>query len=98
MQLGSIVKTSSIPSLRVSQELRRQAEAVLQDGETLSSFVLNALTRSIEYRKARQAFIARGLASAARAQQTGRYVSADRVVGQLERRLAKAKRGVAKVR
>jgi predicted transcriptional regulator len=98
MQLGSIVKTSSIPPLRVSQELRRQAEAVLQDGETLSSFVLNALTRSIEYRKARQAFIARGLASAARAQQTGRYVSADRVVGQLERRLAKAKRGVAKVR
>jgi predicted transcriptional regulator len=92
------MKTSSIPPLRVSPELRRQAEAVLQDGETLSSFVLDALTRSIEYRKARQAFMARGLASAARAQQTGRYVSADRVVEKLERRLGKAKQGAAKVR
>lgn len=92
------MKTTSIPPLRVSQELRRQAEAVLQDGETLSSFVLDALTRSIEYRKARQAFIARGLASAARARATGRYVSADRVVAKLERRLAKAKQGTARVR
>ncbi len=98
MQLGSVMKTTSIPPLRVSQELRRQAEAVLQDGETLSSFVLDALTRSIEYRRARQAFIARGLASAARAQHTGRYVSADRVVAKLERRLAKAKQGTARVR
>lgn len=98
MQLGSFMKTTSIPPLRVSPELRRQAEAVLQDGETLSSFVLDALTRSIAYRKAQQAFIARGLASATRAQQTGRYVAADRVLGKLERRLAKAKRGAAGVR
>jgi predicted transcriptional regulator len=98
MQRGAAMKTTSIPPLRVSQELRRQAEAVLQDGETLSSFALDALTRSIEYRKARQAFLARGLASAARAQRTGRYVPAARVVGKLERRLAKAKQGATKVR
>ncbi len=74
------MKTTSIPPLRVSPELRREAEAVLEQGETLSSFVLDALTRSIGYRKARQEFIARGLASAARAKKTGQYVSADRVV------------------
>jgi hypothetical protein len=92
------MKTTSIPPLRVAPELRRQAEAVLQDGETLSSFVLDALMRGIEYRRARKAFLARGLASAARAQQTGRYVPADRVVGKLERRLSQAKQGAAKVR
>ena len=89
------MKTSSIPSLRVSPELRKQAEAVLEQGETLSSFLLDALTRSIEYRRARQEFIARGLASAAHAKKTGRYVSADRVIEKLARKLVKAKQRAA---
>jgi hypothetical protein len=65
---------------------------VLEDGETLSAFVLEALTRTIEYRKTRQEFIERGLASAAKTKKSGRYISAERVLGKLERRLAKAKR------
>jgi predicted transcriptional regulator len=85
------MKTTTIPPLRVSPELRKQAEAVLEQGETLSSFVLDALSRSIEYRKARQEFIARGLASAAQAKQTGKYVSAGKVIEKLARNLAKAK-------
>lgn len=92
------MKTTSIPPLRVSPELRREAEAVLEQGETLSSFVLDALTRSIGYRKARQEFIARGLASAARAKKTGKCVSADRVVEKLARKLVKAKRRAAQAR
>jgi len=89
------MKTTTIPPLRVSPELRKEAEAVLEDGESLSGFVLDAVTRSIEYRKARQEFVARGLASAEKAKKSGRYVSADRVVGKLERRLAKAKKRAA---
>lgn len=89
------MKTTSIPPLRVSPELRKQAEAVLEPGETLSSFLLDALTRSIEYRKARQEFIARGLASAAHAKKTGKYVSADRVIEKLARKLVKAKQRAA---
>jgi len=89
------MKTTTIPPLRVSPELRKQAEAVLEQGETLSGFVLEALNRNIEYRKARQEFIARGLASAARARKTGKYVSADRVIGKLARKLVKAKQRAA---
>lgn len=89
------MKTTTIPPLRVSPELRKQAEAVLGQGETLSGFVLDALNRNIEYRKARQEFIARGLASAAQARKTGRYVSADRVIGKLARKLVKARRRAA---
>ena len=85
------MKTTSIPPLRVSPELRKRAEAVLEQGETLSSFVLDALTRSIEYRKTRQEFIARGLASAAQAKKTGKYVPAGKVIEKLARNLAKAK-------
>ena len=89
------MKTTSIPPIRVSPELRKQAEAVLEQGETLSSFVLDALTRSIEYREARREFIARGLASAAQAKKTGKYVSAERVIEKLARKLVKAKQRAA---
>ena len=95
MQVGLSMKTTSIPSLRVSPELRKQAEDVLEQGETLSGFVLDALTRSIEYRKSRQAFIARGLSSAARARKTGKYVPADKVIKKLAHKLVKAKRRAA---
>ena len=89
------MKTTSIPPLRVTPELRKQAEAVLEKGETLSSFLLDALTRSIEYRNARQEFIARGLASAARAKKTGKYISSARVIEKLARKLIKAKQRAA---
>jgi predicted transcriptional regulator len=89
------MKTTTIPPLRVSPELRKQAEAVLDQGETLSGFVLDALNRNIEYRKVRQEFIARGLSSAAKAAKTGKYVSADKVLGKLTRKLAKAKQRAA---
>lgn len=89
------MKTTTIPPLRVSPELRKQAEAVLEQGETLSGFVLEALNRNIEYRKARQEFIARGLASAAQARKTGKYVSAERVIEKLARKLVKAKQRAA---
>ena len=88
------MKTTTIPPLRVSPALRKEAEGVLEQGETLSGFVLDALNRNIEYRRARQEFIARGLASASLAKKTGKYVSANAVINKLERRLAKAKSGV----
>ncbi len=86
------MKTSNIPALRVSPEVREAAESVLEHGETLTSFVLEALDKNIEYRKSRREFIARGLASATKAKRTGKYVSADRVIEKLSRRLDKAKR------
>ncbi len=84
------MKTATIPSLRVDPELRRAAESVLQEGETLSSFVEQSLRNSIEYRRAQQAFIDRGLASRAEARQTGEYFAADEILGELDAMLAKA--------
>ena len=89
------MKTTTIPPLRVSKELRDRAESVLEEGETLSGFVLDAPTRGIECRSARREFIARRLAGAAKAKKTGKHVAADKVIGKLERKLARAKRRAA---
>lgn len=86
------MKSSSIPALRVSARMRREAESVLREGETLSGFVLDALSRNVELRKAQQLFLARGLASASRAKASGRYLPANRALGKLRRRLASARR------
>ncbi|MBY0271498.1 MAG: prevent-host-death protein [Burkholderiales bacterium] len=89
------MKTTTLPPLRVTSELRASAEAVLEEGETLSAFVLDAVTRSIEQRRQQQAFIARGLAGRAKARDSGRYVSAEAVVRKLRTRLEKARRTAA---
>lgn len=89
------MKTKTLPPLRVTQVLRESAEAVLDEGETLSSFILDAVTRSIERRRSQQAFIARGLASRAKAQRSGRYVPAEAVIRKLRGRLARTKRAAA---
>lgn len=85
------MKTATIPSLRVDPKLRLSAESVLQDGESLSSFVEQAIRTSIEHRQAQREFIERGLASRDNARQTGVYVAADAVVNRLEVMLNKAK-------
>lgn len=87
----SNVKTTTLPPLRVTPALRREAEAVLGEGETLSAFILDSVARNVEARRAQQAFIARGLASAEKARQTGRYVPAAAVMRKLSRRLAAAR-------
>jgi predicted transcriptional regulator len=87
------MKTATFPSLRVTPELRQAAEQILQEGETLSSFVEQSIREGIERRQVRQEFIARGLRSRDEARQTGKYASADAVIGRLERMLATAKGG-----
>lgn len=87
------MKTATIPSLRVDPELRRSAESVLQEGESLSGFVEQAIRQGIAHRQAEQEFIARGLSAREQARQTGRYVEASTVVDRLRGMLDKAKSG-----
>ena len=87
------MKTATFPSLRVEPELRQAAEDILQEGETISSFVEQSIRDTIERRLRQREFMARGLASREEAMRTGTYVSADAVVGRLEKMLASAKAG-----
>ena len=84
------MKTASIPSLRVDPELRQAAESVLQEGETLSSFVEKSLRANIEHRRMQREFIARGLASRDEARRTDEYYDAEDVLSELDDLLAQA--------
>lgn len=85
------MKTASFPSLRVDPKLREAAEQVLQDGESLSSFVEQSIRECVERRRAQSEFIARGLRSREAARRTGKYVASDVVVERLGKMLDRAK-------
>ena len=85
------MKNATLPSLRVDDELRRAAEAVLRDGETISSFVLDAVRLNISRREAQFEFIARGLVARDDAKHTGQYVSAADMLTRIDQAIAKAK-------
>jgi predicted transcriptional regulator len=89
------MKTATIPSLRVEPALRRAAEELLRDGESLSGFAESALRAHIQQRQQQAAFIERGLASREQARATGVYFSSAAVLKKLEGRLVKAKKASA---
>ena len=90
------MKTSSLPPLRVSPELRREVESLLEAGESLSAFVHDAVARSVQFRRAQREFLAVGLERAAQAEATGKYVAPEAVVRRLRNRLARAKAAARK--
>jgi len=93
MQKDAVMKTATIPALRVTPELRQAAESVLQEGETLSSFVEQSVRTNIQRRQFQQEFIARGLASRDEAKRTGVYYSSEEVMDELKAKLAAKRAG-----
>lgn len=89
------MKTANFPSLRVDPKLRKAAEDILDEGESLSGFIEESIRANVERRRAQREFVARGLAARDGARRSGLYVSSDTVVRNLEQMLATAK---AKVR
>lgn len=94
--MKTVTKTSTIPPLRVNEEVRAAAEAALVEGETLSGFVLEAIQFNIQRRAMQQEFVARGLAARDEARRTGKYVSAGEVLAGLDKTLARSRKAVAR--
>ncbi|KVW97854.1 YlcI/YnfO family protein [Thiobacillus denitrificans] len=85
------MKNATLPPLRVDSALRAAAESVLQDGETLSGFVLEAVRLNIKRRETQREFIARGLLARDEAKASGQYVSSVEMLKRLDESLAKAR-------
>lgn len=85
--MAGIMKTSTLPSLRVDPELREAAESVLRDGETLSSLMETAMRETIHRRRVQAEFLARGLAASEIAKRTDVHHPAAEVHAELQRRL-----------
>jgi hypothetical protein len=92
------MKTATIPSVRVEPEFRAEVESVLVEGETLSEFVEASVRASVERRRVRAEFIARGLRSRDEARRTGQYVDFDVAVAGLQRKLDAARVRLSKSR
>jgi hypothetical protein len=84
------MKTATIPALRVEPQLREAVQNVLSEGETLSSFVEEALRSNLERRLHLQTFIARGMTSREQALKNQKYYSAESVLAELSDMLKKA--------
>lgn len=85
------MKTATLPALRVQPEVRDALENMLEAGETLSSFVEQAVLERLERRRYQSEFIARGLIARDKARETNRYISSDDVMADLNAMLHKAK-------
>jgi hypothetical protein len=85
------MKTATLPSLRVEPALRKAAEEVLREGESLSSLMEHSLRAAVGRRRMQAEFIARGLAAREDAKRTGVYYDADTVHAGLHAMLADAK-------
>lgn len=85
------MKTATLPSLRVEPKLRKAAESVLREGESLSSFMEQSLRDEVNRRRMQAEFIARGLAARDEAKRTGVYYTVDEVMGSLRSILKDAK-------
>jgi hypothetical protein len=90
------MKTSSLPPLRVEPRLREEAERLLREGETLSSFIVDAVEERIRNRLEESEFIRRGLASAKKARRSGKYTPASSVVEGLRKQLHAARKAAAR--
>ena len=88
------MKTATLPAIRVSPKLRSEAESVLLEGETISSFIEASIKANISLRLSQQAFIERGMQARTEAITSQVYFSSDEVINDLNVILQKTKHAV----
>lgn len=89
------MKTATIPPIRVEPEFRAEVECVLEQGESLSEFVENAVRQSVLKRQHQAEFVRRGIESIDETKRTGTGVAAETVVAKLEAKLALARQNLS---
>ncbi len=94
--MKTMIKTSTFPSLRVSEKVRDAAEAALIEGETLSGFLLESVQFNIQRRAMQKEFIARGLAARDEARLTGKYISAEEMLTSLDKTIVKSGKALSR--
>ncbi len=86
-----IVKTTTLPPIRVAPNVRK----VLEEGESLSAFMLKAVKEKAELRSEKRSFLAKALARSRKTERTGEFVRGNAVFKRLERVLARTKNNTA---
>lgn len=92
MQYNDSMKTATLPPIRVAPEFRSELEGVLEQGESLSQFVENAVRATVERRKNQADFVRRGIAAIESTKQAGVGIPAEVVIACLEAKLSAARK------
>ena len=85
------MKTATLPPVRVAPDFRSELEGVLEQGESLSQFVENAVRATVEKRKNQAEFMRRGIAAIEETKRTGAGIPSEVVIARLEAKLAAAR-------
>lgn len=91
MQYNQLMKTATLPPIRVAPDVRLELEGVLERGESLSQFVENAVRTTVAKRKNQAEFMRRGIAAIEATQRDGNGIPAERVLAKLEAKLEAAR-------
>jgi hypothetical protein len=85
------MKTATLPPIRVAPDFRLELEGVLEQGESLSQFVENAVRTTVAKRKNQVEFMRRGMAAIEATKLAGGGIPATVVIVKLEAKLAAAR-------
>jgi len=86
------MKTSTLPAVRVEPALRSDAEAVLDEGESLSDFVATCVRDGVAWRRTQDAFLARARDAVERSEREDNGISPQEVLRRMDARLDAARR------
>ena len=86
-----------VSNVNLDVDLRRDAEAVLDDGESLAEFVATCVQSGISWRRTQDAFLRRAQDAVERARRDGTGISAQEMLERMDARLAEARSRLASV-
>ena len=89
------MKTSTLPAVRVEPALRSDAEAVLDQGESLSDFVASCVRDGVAWRRTQDAFLQRASDAVERSEREDSGVSAQEMLRRMDVRLEAARQRLA---
>lgn len=90
------MRSTELPAVRVTPELKQQLEKVLSDGETVSALVERARRGEIERRVIEDEFRRRGIGAIERVEAGGAFFTAEDVLGKLKAKLQRAQESRAR--
>ena len=89
------MKTSTLPAVRVEPALRSDAEAVLDEGESLSDFVVGCVRDGVTWRRTQDAFLTRARDAVERSERENNGISPKEVLRRMDARLDVARQRLA---
>ena len=89
------MKTSTLPAVRVEPALRSDAEAVLDEGESLSDFVAACVRDGVTWRRSQDAFLVRARDAVERSERENNGISPQEVLRRMDARLDAARQRLA---